>query len=204
MLHRWMQQESVSKLPAGFRRISEVRQPRPRRQSEEGRHRHEVRSGIFPLDEVRRPYARAGRRYLPALCGGGVPSEQEYRTFQDYIFRYLVREGGRLHLPVHIHSAVGIGDYFNLSESNIMNLENILRDPRYSSTVFVMIHGGYPYERQAIWLAAMQNVYLDSSLMELDHVSFGVQALTQAVAGDFSRIKLPSAPTRSRTTDSRR
>ena len=57
---------------------------------------------------------------------------------------------------------------FNLSESNIMNLENILRDPRYSSTVFVMIHGGYPYEHQAIWLAAMQNVYLDSSLMELD------------------------------------
>ena len=79
-----------------------------------------------------------------------------------------MREGGRLHLPVHIHSAVGIGDYFNLSESNIMNLENILRDPRYSGTVFVMIHGGYPYEHQAIWLAAMQNVFLDTSLMELD------------------------------------
>ena len=55
-----------------------------------------------------------------------------------------------------------------LSEGNILNLENILRDPRYSSTVFVMIHGGYPYEHQAIWLAAMKNVYLDTSLMELD------------------------------------
>ena len=31
-----------------------------------------------------------------------------------------------------------------------------------------MIHGGYPYEHQAIWLAAMKNVYLDTSLMELD------------------------------------
>jgi predicted TIM-barrel fold metal-dependent hydrolase len=102
------------------------------------------------------------------FVSGGVPSEQEYRTFQDYIFRFLVREGGRLHLPIHVHSAVGIGDFFNLSESNIMNLENILRDPRYSSTVFVMIHGGYPYEHQAIWLAAMQNVFLDTSLMELD------------------------------------
>jgi predicted TIM-barrel fold metal-dependent hydrolase len=78
-----------------------------------------------------------------------------------------VREGGRLHLPVHIHSAVGIGDYFNLSEGNVFNLENILRDPRYASTVFVMIHGGYPYEREAIWLAAAKNVYLDSSLMEI-------------------------------------
>ena len=67
---------------------------------------------------------------------GGVPAEPEYRTFQDYIFRYLIREGGRLHLPVHIHTAVGIGDYFNISESNVMNLENILRDPRYADTVF--------------------------------------------------------------------
>ena len=29
-------------------------------------------------------------------AAGGVPTEPEYRTFQDYIFRYLVREGGRL------------------------------------------------------------------------------------------------------------
>jgi predicted TIM-barrel fold metal-dependent hydrolase len=48
-----------------------------------------------------------------------------------------------------------------------MNLENILRDPRYTSTTFVMIHGGYPYEREAIWLAARKNVYLDSSYQEL-------------------------------------
>src|SRR4029077_2050991 len=98
---------------------------------------------------------------------GGIPSEKEYRTFQDYIFRYLIQEGGSLHLPVHIHSAVGIGDYFNLSQSNIMNLESVLRDPRYRSTTFVMIHGGYPLEREAIFLAAMKNVYMDSSEMEL-------------------------------------
>jgi predicted TIM-barrel fold metal-dependent hydrolase len=96
-----------------------------------------------------------------------MPPEKEYRTFQDYIFRYLIQEGGRLHLPVHIHTAVGIGDYFNLSQSNVMNLESVLRDPRYVSTTFVLIHGGYPLEREAIWLAAMKNVYLDSSFGEL-------------------------------------
>jgi len=68
---------------------------------------------------------------------------------------------------VHVHTAIGIGDYFNLSQSNIMNLESVLRDPRYASTTFVMIHGGYPLEREAIWLAAMKNVYLDSSFGEL-------------------------------------
>ncbi len=75
---------------------------------------------------------------------GGIPSKDEYRAFQDFMFRYLIREGGRLRLPVHIHSAVGPGDYFNLTESNIMNLEDVLRDPRYSNVTFVMLHGGYP------------------------------------------------------------
>jgi predicted TIM-barrel fold metal-dependent hydrolase len=98
----------------------------------------------------------------------GVPTWEDYLSFQDFIFRYLFKEGARLHLPVHIHSAVGIGDYFNISQSNIMNLENILRDPGYSDTTFVMIHGGYPLERQAIWLAAVKNVYMDSSQMEID------------------------------------
>ena len=98
--------------------------------------------------------------------GGGVPTPDKYRAFQDYIFRYLATEGGRLHLAVHIHTAVGAGDYYNLSSGNVMNLENVLRDPRYTSTTFVLIHGGYPYARQAIWLAAMPNVYLDSSLTE--------------------------------------
>src|SRR5579883_444632 len=55
-------------------------------------------------------------------ASGGVPDEKQYRTFQDFLFRYLVREGGRLHLPVHIHTAVGVGDYFNISESNVMRL----------------------------------------------------------------------------------
>lgn len=98
---------------------------------------------------------------------GGVPSFEDYTAFQDFIFRYLVTEGGRLHLPVHIHTAVGAGDYFSLTKGNVMNLENVLRDPRYTRTTFVLIHGGYPFWNESIWLAAMPNVYLDSSLGEL-------------------------------------
>jgi hypothetical protein len=98
---------------------------------------------------------------------GGIPSAREYLDFQDYIFRYLIGEAGRLHLPVHIHTAVGIGDFFSLSEDNVLQLENILRDPRYEQTTFVLLHGGYPFQDQAIWLAARRNVYLDTSLMEL-------------------------------------
>jgi hypothetical protein len=96
---------------------------------------------------------------------GGVPGGAEYRDFQDFIFRYLLREAGRLGLPVQIHTAVGGGDYFNMRDGNIMGLESILRDPRYDNVTFDLLHGGYPYDREAIWLTARKNVYLDSSLM---------------------------------------
>jgi predicted TIM-barrel fold metal-dependent hydrolase len=167
MLHRWMQQENVTKLPSDFdgylKFISQV--------LEDNRNK----GGIAIKFEVAyfRPttfgdptHDQAADVYARYVIGG-IPSETDYRTFQDYIFRYLIREGGRLHLPVHIHSASCIGDYFNISQSNIMNFENVLRDPRYRGTTFVMLHGGYPFEREAIWLTSMKNVYLDSSLIEL-------------------------------------
>lgn len=99
--------------------------------------------------------------------GGGPPSREEYLVFQDYIFRYLIAQAGDLHLQVHIHSGVGSGNYYHLSEGNAMDLESILRDPRYKDITFVMIHGGYPYDQQSIWLAALPNVYLDSSEFSL-------------------------------------
>jgi len=167
MLHRWMQQENVSKLPADFdgylKFISQV--------LEDNRNKGGIAmkfevAYIRPTtfgDPTHDQAADLYQRYVT----GGIPSEKDYRTFQDYIFRYLIVEGGRLHLPVHIHSAACIGDYFNISQSNIMNFESVLRDPRYRGTTFVMLHGGYPLEREAIWLTSMKNVYLDSSLGEL-------------------------------------
>ncbi len=96
---------------------------------------------------------------------GGLPHEDEYREFQDFLFRHLLREAGRLHFPIQIHTAVGGGDFFSMKNGNVMELENVLRDPRYENATFVLLHGGFPHEREAIWLAARKNVYLDSSLM---------------------------------------
>ena len=109
---------------------------------------------------------RAAAIYAKYVRGSRVP-EPVYRDLQDFLFRYLLREAGRLQLPVQIHTAVGGGDYFNLSGGKVMNLENILRDPRFENVTFVLLHGGFPYEREAIWLAARKNVYFDSSLMGL-------------------------------------
>jgi hypothetical protein len=167
MLHRWMQQEGVSKLPAKFSDYLEFIVCVLVDNQKKGGIAMKFEVAYFRPTTFSDPTREQAEDIYRQYASGGVPSEKDYRTFQDYIFRFLVNLGGRLNLPVHIHTAAGIGNYFNFSQSNIMNLESVLRDPRYLSTTFVMIHGGYPLEREAIWLAAMKNVYLDSSLGEL-------------------------------------
>jgi uncharacterized protein len=167
MLHRWMEQEKVKQMPAGFDDYLKFITQTLEDNQKKGGIAMKFEVAYFRSLRFGDPSREQAEAMYKKYVAGGVPDESEYRTFQDYIFRYLIREGGRLHLPIHIHSAVGIGDYFNISESNVMNLENILRDPRYAETVFVLIHGGYPLEREAIWLASVKNVYMDSSLMEV-------------------------------------
>jgi hypothetical protein len=167
MLHRWMQQEGVAKLPEKFSDYLEFIAKVLADNQKKGGIAMKFEVAYFRPTTFSDPTRSQAEEIYKKYVSGAVPSEQEYRIFQDYIFRDLVTLGGRFHLPVHIHTAVGIGDYFNLSQSNIMNLESVLRDPRYHDTIFVMIHGGYPLEREAVWLAAMKNVYLDSSFGEL-------------------------------------
>jgi len=167
MLDRWMAQQGLRKLPSNFSDYLTFVSHTLEENQRKGAIAQKFEVAYFRTTRFSDPTREQAEAIYQRYVGGGVPSEAEYRTFQDYIFRYLVREGGRLHLPVHVHSAVGIGDYFNLSESNILNLESVLRDPRYRSTTFVMIHGGYPYDRQSIWLAAVKNVYLDTSETEI-------------------------------------
>lgn len=165
VLARYEKQESVSGLPAdlaGYEAF--LRQALADNQKRGGvAMKFEVayfRSLYFsdpPREKAEAIYAK--------YHAGGVPSEAEYRLFQDYIFRVLIEQAGKLGLPVHFHSAVGIGDYFSLRNGNPLNLENVLRDPRYSNVQFVLIHGGYPYTLDMIWLTGAKNVYTDSSLM---------------------------------------
>ena len=75
----------------------------------------------------------------------------------------MVDQAGKLHLPMHFHTCVGIGDYFSLRNGNVLNLENVVRDPRYKDITFVLLHGGWPYEREAALMTAVKNVYLDTS-----------------------------------------
>ena len=167
MLKRWMQQESVAALPSKFANYLAFITRTAEDNQKKGAIAFKFEAAYFRPLKFGDPSKEQAEALYDKYKAGGVPTYEEYLSFSDYIFRYLVVEGGRLNLPVHIHSCVGIGDYFNLSQSGIMNLENVLRDPRYSKTTFIMIHGGYPFEREAIFLAAVKNVWMESSYQEL-------------------------------------
>jgi hypothetical protein len=167
VLHRYLQQAGLQQLPAGLsgyesfiRRVLEQNQKR-------GGVAMKFEAAYFRSLYFSDPSRDQAQAIYRKYRSGGVPSADEYRIFQDYVFRDLLGEAKRLHLPVHFHTAVGVGDYFSFHNGSVLNLENVLRDPRYMDITFVLLHGGYPFERAAIWLGAMKNVYLDSSLMEL-------------------------------------
>ena len=63
-------------------------------------------------------YESAANAVYARYVRGGVPSDAQYKTLQDYLFRYLAREAGRLGMAVHLHTGGGCGSYFYLEGSN--------------------------------------------------------------------------------------
>ena len=95
---------------------------------------------------------------------GGIPPKDSYTRLQDYLFRYVAAEAGRLGLPVHIHTGAGCGGYFYLGGSNPLLLESVLNDARLRKTTFVLLHGGAgPFTREISYLLMKPNVYTDFS-----------------------------------------
>jgi predicted TIM-barrel fold metal-dependent hydrolase len=105
--------------------------------------------------DAARVYARYSR--------GGEASPAEYKTLQDFLFRHVAREAGRLGLAVHIHTGGGCGNYFYVRGSEPALLESAFNDPTLRKTNFVMLHGGLPFDREIGFLVGKPNVYADFS-----------------------------------------
>jgi uncharacterized protein len=92
-----------------------------------------------------------------------APPDADYKVLQDYLFRYIARECGRLGMAVHLHAAAGAGGYFHVGGANPLQLESVLNDPALRKTNFVMIHGGWPFTREVAALLQKPNAYADFS-----------------------------------------
>ena len=138
---------------------------------------------------------------------GGEPPPADYKTLQDFLFRYVAREAGRLSLAVHIHCISGAGAYYRQSGSDPLLLESAFNDPTLRKTNFVVVHGGYPFTKQMGSLLSKPNVYADLSaqtfftypreLSEIlrnwletypDKVLFGTDAFSFGPAVDWSEV----------------
>jgi len=112
------------------------------------------------------PRVEAERIYAKWV-GRATPDPAEYKTLQDFLFRYIAAECGRLNMPVHLHTMSGGGGYFDIGRADPFLLESVFNDPRLRTTRFVMLHGGWPFVREAGSLLQKPNVYLDFSQQAL-------------------------------------
>ena len=99
-------------------------------------------------------------------AAGGIPSASDYKTLQDYLFKQIALEAGRLGMAVHIHTGSGCGEFFDDSGAGAVLLSPTLNDPQLRDTRFVLLHGNRPRERDVAMLILKPNVYADMSVLE--------------------------------------
>lgn len=90
-------------------------------------------------------------------------SRDEYLAVQDFLWRHILLEAGKINLPVHIHSSLGVPPFLRSLESDVRNLEDVLTDPKFFATPVVLIHGGGPWHEIAAYLAMKPHVWVDIS-----------------------------------------
>jgi hypothetical protein len=115
---------------------------------------------------ISNPQRENAERVFSIYARSSEPTPDEYKILQDYLFRYIAKEAGRLSMPVHIHCAWGVGGYFLLGNADPIALDSLFNDPSLRRTKFVMLHGGWPFSREAALLISKPNVYVDFSLIE--------------------------------------
>jgi hypothetical protein len=118
------------------------------------------------LDFGEVPVATASQIYAK-YAGGREPSHADYKALEDFLFRYIAREAGRLGMAVHIHSFDGPGNFFRAAGADPLLLESTFNDPTLRKTNFVIVHGGGVYWPHAGAMLWKPNVYLDMSGMTL-------------------------------------
>jgi predicted TIM-barrel fold metal-dependent hydrolase len=131
----------------------------------------------FGFDKVERSVAE--KTYSSFVNTSNAPPDSEYKALQDYLFRFIVMECGRLGMAVHIHTGHGSGGYYDLRGANPILLAPLFDDPELRKTRFVIVHGGWPYTREVTALLYKPNVYVDFSAQPLLFTSSSVARTLQ-------------------------
>jgi len=168
LLDRYLADLDVAELPATLDAyLKTVVTPTLERQQQAGCLAVKFEAALLRALDFDEVSAETASDVYARYAKGGVPSHAEYKALQDFLFRYIAREAGRVGMAVHIHSFHGPGGFYRVAGSDPLLLEPAFNDPTLRRTNFVIVHGGGIYASHAGAMLWKPNVYLDMSAMPL-------------------------------------
>ncbi len=169
LLHRYLADLGVARLPATLDAyVRTVVVPTLERHRRAGAVAVKFEAAYLRALDFDEPDPVAARRVYSRYYAGGVPSHADYKALQDYLFRLIAREAGRLGMAVHIHSFEGGGGFYGVAGSDPFLLESAFNDSTLRGTNFVIVHGGGgPFARHTLAMFWRPNVYADFSVSTL-------------------------------------
>jgi len=118
------------------------------------------------FDEVNSEAARSA--YGRLVVGGDFGARPgDVKAFQDYTFRYLAREAGRVGLVVHVKTGMSRDATGIVGNGNPILLGPTIADPTLSKTKWLLVHGGFPFDKETGPMLLRPNVYADVSVQNL-------------------------------------
>lgn len=118
------------------------------------------------FDEVNAEAARSA--YGRLVVGGEFGARAaDLKAFQDYTFRHLAREAGRVGLVVHVKTGMSRDATGIVGNGNPILLGPTIADPTLSKTRWLLVHGGFPFDKETGPMLLRPNVYADVSVQDL-------------------------------------
>jgi predicted TIM-barrel fold metal-dependent hydrolase len=116
-----------------------------------------------------------------------LPFRLQNKCLIDFLLGQALEIAAKQKMPVQFHTGFGDPD-LDLLLANPLHLRSLLEDDRYQDVPIVLLHGSYPYTREAAYLASVYpQVYVD----------FGLAVPFLSVSGMRSTVRmlLELAPT---------
>jgi predicted TIM-barrel fold metal-dependent hydrolase len=122
----------------------------------------------FSPADIKRSFE--GYRKNPSLM-------ESARPFFNHLVHIALGIARRHDLPMQVHTGFGNAPLLDLAASNPVLLFSLLADEEFRKTPIILLHSGYPYVREAAYLANnYPNVYVDISQVS-QYVGVGLPAV---------------------------
>lgn len=168
LLKRYLSDLNLNALPSTLKDyLSKVVVPTLDRQKRDGAIAVKFEIAYLRGLDFANPLESEASRVYERWVKGGEPPPLDYKMLQDFLFRYVSREAGRLGLVVHIHVFDAGGGSYVQSGSHPVLLDSVFNDPSLRKTNFVLVHGGYPFTKSTAGMLSKPNVWADFSAQDL-------------------------------------